>query len=285
MIHLTKTLLRRAQAKLRDMDRGYVRLRTELAKARDSRHDPPDEFAVTAALRTPLTGRVYADFSEVEKSIYRESISVSSPEAVVALIRAVGYVIDHGIPGSFVECGVFEGGNIQVMIQALQNLRAEERDIYLYDTFAGMPQPGARDDEGFTGEPLRMTWEANRTNIDGTSGSKWMRADLDTVRRNVRPFGYPKHRLHFVKGLVEETIPGVMPDQIAILRLDTDFYSSTKHELEQLYPRLSSRGILIVDDYGSIPGARKAVDEYAAEHRTGWFLNRVDAHVRLIIKP
>jgi O-methyltransferase len=99
------------------------------------------------------------------------------------------------------------------------------------------------------------------------------------------PLGYPKARLHFVKGMVEETIPETAPGQIALLRLDTDFYSSTKHELDHLYPRLSSGGILIIDDYGSIPGARRAVDEYAAEHRIGWFMHRVDAQVRLVVKP
>jgi hypothetical protein len=83
---------------LRDMDRGYVRLRAELAKARDGRLDPLDEFAVIAALRTPLNGRVYADFSELEKSIYRGSISVSSPEAIISLVRSVDYVVRNHVP-------------------------------------------------------------------------------------------------------------------------------------------------------------------------------------------
>jgi O-methyltransferase len=104
------------------------------------------------------------------------------------------------------------------------------------------------------------------------------------VRRRIEPLGYPAARLHFVKGMVEDTIPKVAPEKIAILRLDTDFYSSTKHELLHLYPRLAPGGILIIDDYGAIPGARLAADEYASENRLDWFLHRVDPHVRLAVK-
>ena len=112
-----------------------------------------------------------------------------------------------------------------------------------------------------------------------------MRASLETVRQRLSRLRYPDDRLHFVQGMVEQTIPAVVPDQIPLLRLDTDFYSSTKHELEHLYPRLSAGGVLIIDDYGAMPGSRIATDEYATAHATGWFLHRVDAHVRLTIKP
>jgi Macrocin-O-methyltransferase (TylF) len=143
MIRIAKTLLRRTHEAVRNMDRGYVRLRAELAKAHDSRLDQSDEFAVVAALRTPLRGRVYADFSDFERSVCRDSISVSSPEAIISLVRAVEYVSRSEIPGALVECGVFEGGNIEVMIRTLQHLQVADRDIYLYDTFAGMPRPNA----------------------------------------------------------------------------------------------------------------------------------------------
>src|SRR5262245_2059284 len=86
---------------------------------------------------------------------------------------------------------------------------------------------------------------------------------FEVVKRRIDRLRYPGHRLHYVKGMVEETIPKTTPEKIALLRLDTDLYSSTKHELNYLYPRLTSGGILIIDDYGSIPGARHAVDEYA----------------------
>jgi O-methyltransferase len=253
--------------------------------SREVRGQQRDEFERAVARLTPFGGRSHTDFTDAEKSIYLDSalILCGGPEAVVSLIRAVEYVIRNRISGAFVECGVFMGGSIQVMIRALQSLAVHDRDIYLFDTFAGMPQPDRRDDEGLGGV-MKTSWDAHRTEADGSSGSNWMRAAVEMVRDRIDPLGYPVDRLHFVKGMVEDTIPGAAPDKIAILRLDTDFYSSTKHELEHLYPRLMPGGILIIDDYGAIPGARLAADEYASEHGLGWFLHRVDPHVRLVVK-
>lgn len=86
-----------------------------------------------------------------------------------------------------------------------------------------------------------------------------------------------------VQGLVEETIPAQAPDLIALCRLDTDWYRSTKHELEHLVGRIVPGGVLIIDDYGEFDGARRAVDEYVAEHDRDWFLHRVDESCRLVI--
>jgi hypothetical protein len=246
---------------------------------------PADPFEQWAADRNPLHGRIYSDFTDFEREALRQTPDVvASSEAMVALLRAVQHVVHHRIPGALVECGVYTGGNIELMIRALQQLDVTDRDIYAYDTFAGMPRPAAVDDQGL-GAALSTTWEAHRTDADGDAGSNWMRASLDTVRQRLTRLRYPDERLHLVQGLVEQTIPNVIPDRIAILRLDTDFYSSTRHELEHLYPRLSAGGVLIIDDYGAMPGSRIATDEYAVAHATGWFLNRVDAHVRLTIKP
>jgi hypothetical protein len=89
-------------------------------------------------------------------------------------------------------------------------------------------------------------------------------------------------RIHFHTGMVEDTIPRLAPERIAILRLDTDWYVSTKHELEWLWPRLSSGGVLIIDDYGHFTGARKAVDEFFGGQT---FLFRIDYTGRLVTKP
>ena len=201
---------------------------------------------------------------------------------LLALISAVRYVSRRGIPGDIAECGVYMGGNIEVMIRTLQRHGVRDRDVYLYDTFAGMPKPTDKDDCALGGVAL---WETLRTEVDGEKGSNWMKAGVELVRQRIDPLGYPDKHLRFIKGMVEDTIPATMPDKIAILRLDTDFYSSTKHELKHLYPRLSPGGILIIDDYGAFPGSRMATDEYAAEHGLNWFLHRVDAHVRLVVKP
>ena len=97
--------------------------------------------------------------------------------------------------------------------------------------------------------------------------------------------GYDPARMHFVKGDVLETVPQEAPERIALLRLDTDWYESTRHELDHLYARLSPGGILIIDDYGHWRGARRAVDEFIEKHRLRLFLNRIDYTGRLAIKP
>ena len=82
--------------------------------------------------------------------------------------------------------------------------------------------------------------------------------------------------MHFVQGMVEETIPAGAPEKIALLRLDTDWYESTHHEMVHLFPRISDGGVLIIDDYGHWAGARRAVDEYFHEHNIAILLNRLD---------
>jgi hypothetical protein len=120
--------------------------------------------------------------------------------------------------------------------------------------------------------------------VSGRDSQVWAFAPLTEVKKNIERTGYPTDRLHFVKGKVEDTIPDSAPGQIAILRLDTDWYESTKHELIHLFPRLSNNGILIIDDYGAWAGARKAVDEYFAMMGLKPFLNRIDVTGRLYLK-
>jgi hypothetical protein len=113
----------------------------------------------------------------------------------------------------------------------------------------------------------------------------WAIASLNDVREAVLGVGYPPERIHFVQGPVEETLPDHAPDEIALLRLDTDWYASTKRELVHLYPRLASGGVLILDDYGYWQGARRAVDEYIAENDVQLLLNRIDNTARMALKP
>jgi O-methyltransferase len=105
------------------------------------------------------------------------------------------------------------------------------------------------------------------------------------VRDAVLGVGYPASRIHFVEGAVEDTLPDRAPGEIALLRLDTDWYASTKHELEHLYPRLVAGGVLILDDYGYWQGARRAVDEYFAAKGEPLLLNRIDGTARIAIRP
>ena len=177
------------------------------------------DFQETALRQSPLRQRIYADFSDDEWSIQSASQQnlCGSPEAIVTLVRAVDRVIEQRIPGALVECGVYMGGNIEVMIRALQRRGVRDRDIYLYDTFAGMPKPTEGDDlahdAALLANPINdaTSWELHRTEEDGDKGSNWMRAGVELVRQRLSPLAYPEERLRFVKGMVEDTIPAVVP--------------------------------------------------------------------------
>jgi len=107
---------------------------------------------------------------------------------------------------------------------------------------------------------------------------------LEEVQANLFSTGYPQGKINCVVGKVEDTIPGTMPAKIALLRLDTDWYASTRHELEHLFPLLQNNGVVIIDDYGHWLGARQAVDEYIAEQGLRILLNRIDYTGRIAIK-
>jgi hypothetical protein len=154
-------------------------------------------------------------------------------------------------------------------------------DIYLYDTFEGMPPPDIKDVDSRGKDAASQLAEKPRSK-DSTI---WAYSPVEDVQRNLGRTGYDPSRLHFIKGKVEETLPGQAPDEpIALLRLDTDWYSSTKHELVHLFPRLVPGGVLILDDYGWWKGSRQAYDEYAKENGVRLLLNRIDNAGRLAIK-
>jgi O-methyltransferase len=194
--------------------------------------------------------------------------TMTSNEKLFALITASRYVVDQGIPGAIVECGVWRGGSMQAVARTLLAKGVDDRDLHLFDTFEGMPEPGERDrrhDGAAAAELLRTR----------PKGAKvWAIAGLDDVRAGMEQTGYPAERVHYHPGRVEETVPAEAPDEIALLRLDTDWYDSTKHELEHLYDRVPSGGVILLDDYGYWEGAREAVDEFV--QRTG---------VRLLLVP
>jgi hypothetical protein len=211
------------------------------------------------------------DVTADEKMIYAVASRAAAQglAAGVALMRAVEHVIANDIPGDFVECGVYKGASEVMIARTLLRLGVDARRIWLFDTFAGMTAPTQPDDMIYDGSPL-------------APGD--MKGTLAEVMEACNATGYPRHLFKYAQGPVEETLPGWAPERIALLRLDTDFYRSTKHEMETLFPRLAPGGILIVDDYGAFAGARRAVDEYVAEHGLRLFLSRVDEHVRIAVK-
>jgi O-methyltransferase len=198
--------------------------------------------------------------------------TMTSPERVNALIDAVRYVVANKIDGAMVECGVWKGGSAMAMMLTLKHLGDETRDFYLYDTFSGMSAPSDVDVSSL-GQKACETFSSLKIAEDA---SDWCLSDLEEVKQNTFSTGYDMDRLSFVKGKVEDTIPEYMPQKIALLRLDTDWYESTKHELTHLFPLLQPNGVLIIDDYGHWKGARKAVDEYISDNKTCILLSRID---------
>jgi len=204
-------------------------------------------------------------------------------EKLFTTYQATQYLVRNEIPGDFVECGVYKGRHICMMAITLLQLGVTEREIYLYDTFAGMTEPGPEDRRAggrLDAEGLRAKWQSLRRG----QRNLWAYAPLEQVRRNVYATGYPTERFHFVNGNIKETIPNGFHSSIALLRLDTDWYELTRHELGHLYGLLAPKGVLIVDDYGSLEGARKAVEEFFAARNDFPFLFRTTKNERAMIK-
>jgi hypothetical protein len=208
--------------------------------------------------------------------------TLTGPERVAALVEAVRYVVRTGIPGDFVECGVWRGGSVLAMLRTLLELGVTDRDVWLYDTFTHMPRGGPHDVDMFG---VSAAEYHARLDAGESVDPAYDYLPLDEVRGLLADTGYPQERLHFVPGLVEETLPDVIPPTVALLRLDTDYYASTLHELQHLYPRISPGGILLIDDYGHWRGSKQAVDEYLEEHGLPLLLQRIDYSGRLAVVP
>jgi hypothetical protein len=210
-----------------------------------------------------------------------EQATMTSAERLAALVSSVEWIERRRLSGAVVECGVWRGGSMMVAARTLLGLGNGSRDLYLYDTFAGMTEP-EEVDLHYDGRTAEQAMAEN--DPSAKSMSEWCNASLDVVRRNLESTGYPAERIHYIEGPVEETIPGTLPGSIALLRLDTDFYSSTRRELEHLYPLVVSGGVVIIDDYGAWQGARRAVDEFLLD-KPEIYLHRIDVTGRMFFKP
>jgi O-methyltransferase len=222
------------------------------------------------------------DLDKYERNIIQrvKPYTMTSQERIVSLIHAIQYVVKNNIQGSIVECGVWKGGSMMAAALTLMDHGCNSKDLYLFDTYEGMSS-ATDNDVSITGVKAQIELMTTQRTEDS---KLWAYSPIEKVQNTLYSTGYPKKHMHFVKGMVEETIPDKAPTQICLLRLDTDWYESTKHELLHLYPRLSVGGVLIVDDYGHWKGARRAVDEYFELQGINLLLNRVDYTGRIAIK-
>lgn len=181
--------------------------------------------------------------------------TMTSIERITCLYESLEHIRENNIRGDVVECGVWKGGNIKGIIDYFDYHKMYDRNVYLYDTFTGMTEP----------EPQDIDFEGNLaiSIIDRVR----CECSLEDVKNLLSQSLFPNEKIKFIIGDVSETLNSEenVPKVISLLRLDTDWYKSTKKELDVLYPRLSKNGVMIVDDYGHWQGAKKAVDEYFTE--------------------
>ena len=215
------------------------------------------------------------EFQKLYQRVGPTKYTMTSMEKCYSLYKAIQYIANGDIPGDIVECGVWRGGSAMLSALTLIELKQTQRKIYLYDTYEGMPEPTEKDID-IHGIPYRLIWQKEKDLLT---------VPLGEVKKNMFSTGYPSENLIFVKGKVENTIPRITPYQVALLRLDTDFYESTYHELVHLYPKVSPRGVILVDDYGHFQGAREGTDKYFNEFSQNILLHRIDYSCRVGIKP
>ena len=221
----------------------------------------------------------YAEFLDIYN--FCKPYTMTSIERMYALYKGVEYVIKNNIQGDFVECGVWKGGSSMLIAKTLLKFGVTDRTIWLYDTYEGMSEPTENDKDIFGTSANTLLKKASKND----QASVWCYSSLDEVKSNLATTLYPGNQIKFIQGKVEDTIPNHIPGgSIALLRLDTDWYESTKHELIHLFPLLAKTGVLIIDDYGHWAGSKKAVDEYIDQNKISLFLSKIDYSGRIGIK-
>jgi len=223
---------------------------------------------------------LFADKEFIELVQKVRPFTMTSELRMYGLYLAVRNIVENEIEGDFVECGVWKGGSSMLVALILQQMGVSDRKLFLYDTFEGMSE-NTKEDVDIDNQPATDLLE----NADKENNLVWCYSSLEEVKANLALTGYPANMIEFVEGKVEDTIPNTIPDKIALLRLDTDWYESTRHEMLHLYPRLQSKGVLIVDDYGHWQGARKAIDDYLSDLHPKPLLTRLDYTGRMAVKP
>ncbi len=198
---------------------------------------------------------------------------------VWSLIQSIEYLYHNKVEGVFVESGIYTGNSL-ILMQKIQTQLGLNKEILGYDTFEGMVKP-SKYDKWINNPELNAVEKYNNLK---KSNNPWMYASMSQVKNHLNNNLNDISNIKFIKGDVRETLNENknLPDKISLLRLDTDFYESTKKELEILYPKLQTNGVLIIDDYGFFSGSKKAVDEYFKDKFV--FKHYIDKSIRLIIK-
>ena len=238
------------------------------------------------------------EMNDIQKKIIRESekFSMTGRIRMSLLLKIIDHINSHNIEGDIVECGVWKGGNL-ICAQKYLNYLKVEKKVIGFDTFEGMTEGTELDvqikqvkikdknDTKYIEEnriASKMMKSIDKHKNDGKN--IWAYCSIENVQKNIKNEINNNNKIKLIKGPVERTLldKNNLPQKISLLRLDTDFYESTKIELEKLYPLLVKGGFLIIDDYGHWQGAKKAVDDYFESNLP--FIHFIDETCRLIIK-
>tara|TARA_B100002051_G_C16557086_1_gene545579 strand:+ start:132 stop:887 length:756 start_codon:yes stop_codon:yes gene_type:complete len=221
------------------------------------------------------------EFSQDELNLVTsiEDYTMTGRIRIISIINLYKDIINREVEGDFVECGVWRGGNL-ILVQKLNEIHQQKKNIFGFDTFEGMTKPNEFD---FDLRNENANNLLNKTKKLNNVKNIWAYCDLDTVQDNINKI-LKQNNIKLIKGDVKNTlkIKENLPEKISMLRLDTDFYESTKIELEVLYPRLSKGGVLIIDDYGHFKGCKKAVDEFFENSNN--VLHYIDYSARYLVK-
>lgn len=192
--------------------------------------------------------------------------TMTSEERINELFDSLEYIRMNDIKGDIVECGVWKGGNILGIMEYLNFHEMLDKQVWLYDTFQGMTPPEEVD------------IDHHNKKASDILQSVLCYSPIDEVRKNLSMSNFPEKNVKFIIGDVCDTLNEInnIPKSISLLRLDTDWYKSTKKEMDVLYPKLNGGGVLIVDDYGHWKGSKLAVDEYFQEHNLNLEIKAID---------
>lgn len=157
-------------------------------------------------------------------------------------------IIKNSVEGDFIELGVWRGGAVILMRALLKEMNIADRDVWVADSFAGLPPPNPG------------KYPADK----GDKHSKYAELAIseEEVKHNFEKYGLLDEKVKFLKGWFRDTLPTAPINKLALLRLDGDMYESTMDGLVNLYPKLSKGGYIIVDDWGAVPACKKAVEDY-----------------------
>ena len=171
-------------------------------------------------------------------------------------------VLEKGVPGDFIETGVWRGGASIFVRAILKAYQVTDRGVWVADSFEGLPVPNA---EKYPADAKRKYWKRTRLAIS-----------LEEVRSHFESYGLLDDQVRFLKGWFKDTLPTAPIEKLAVIRLDGDMYESTMDGLNNLYSKLSRGGYLIVDDFGAVTGCKKAVEDFRAEHGITDEIHQID---------